>query len=496
MKKDFRVLLINCNTMLDTLITAGIGILSSCLRQKGIEVRLFDTTFYRTAERTGDDARAYALQVKKTDFADLGIVPEPGDVVEDFVRAVESYRPDLIGLSCIEVTFPLGMALLEAARHTGIPTIVGGPYATFAPEIVIRRQAVDMVCVGEGEDALVDVCERLAEGGDLLSIPNVWAKRDGRIHKNPVRPAIDLDRLPHQDWDVYDKRRFWKPMGGKISVTGTFEMNRGCPYTCSFCINSGFDSIYGDKGGYYREKNVERLIEEMVAKKERYDLAYVYLVAESFLTTSIKRVERFGRLYRDKVGLPFWVEVRPESVTREKAAILKDIGCEGISVGVESGNLWLRKNVLGRNIEDKTILRAFELLHETGIRMNANNMIGFPGETREMIFDTIALNRALRPHGVMVSFFSPYKGCTLREVCEMEGYVADEEIARDYRLGPSMDMPQLRARDLAGLHRAFPLYVKFPREEWEDIRRCEPDTPEGNRLFAEYAERYVREFMS
>ena len=74
--KEFKILLINCNTMLDTLVTAGIGILSSCLKNEGIDVKLFDTTFYRTAERTGDEARASVLQVKKTDFKDLGIEPE------------------------------------------------------------------------------------------------------------------------------------------------------------------------------------------------------------------------------------------------------------------------------------------------------------------------------------------------------------------------------------------------------------------------------------
>ena len=58
-----------------------------------------------------------------------------------------------------------------------------------------------------------------------------------------------------------------------------------------------------------------------------------------------------------------------------------------------------------------------------------------------------------------------------------------------------MDMPQLRARNLAGIHRAFPLYVKFPKEEWDDIRRCEDLSPEGDRFFAEYADRYVRQFM-
>jgi len=494
--QDFKVLLINCNTMLDTLVTAGIGILSACLKNAEIEVKMFDTTFYRTADLTGDEARASALQVRKTDFADLGIVPEEGDVVEDFVRLVEEYRPDLIGLSSVEVTHPLGARLLNAVHHTGIPTIVGGPYATFAPEIVIREQGVHMVCVGEGEQPLLELCDRMRRGEDTADIANLWIKRDGKIIRNPVRPPIDLSTLPDQDWEVYDKRRFWKPMGGRISVTGTFEMNRGCPYTCTFCINSGYDELYGALGGYYREQDVDRLVDEMAAKKEAYELSYVYLVAESFLTTNRKRIERFGKLFKEKVGLPFWVEARPESINRGKVEMLKDIGCEGISVGVESGNFDLRRNMLGRNVTDDVIIRAFDILHDSGIRVSANNIIGFPTETRDMIFDTIRLDRRIQPDGVMVSYFSPYKGATLRDICEQEGYIRDDTIAEDYRLGPTMDMPQMSSRELTGLHRTFPLYVKFPEQEWDDIRRCEEDTPEGNRLFEEYSKRYVEQFMS
>jgi len=491
-----RVLLINCNTMLDTLVTAGIGILSACIKDAGHDVKLFDTTFYRTADVTVDQARAAALQVKETDFADLGIEPNEEDVIDDFVKTVETYRPHLIGLSSIEVTHPLGVRLLDAVRGSGIPTVVGGPYATFAPEIVIRSPSVDMVCVGEGESALVELCDRLSSGEDITEIGNLWVKVDGQIHRNPVRKPIDLASLPRQDWDVYDERRFWKPMGGKISVTGTFEMNRGCPYTCTFCINSGFHELYGDLGGYYREQDVERLVDEMAEKKERYNLAYVYLVVESFLTTTRTRIQTFGRLYQEKVGLPFWVEARPESINEEKVGLLTEIGCEGISVGVESGNFELRKNVLGRNVTDKTILKAFELLRETGIRVSANNIIGFPTETRDMIFDTIRLDRALNPHGVMVSFFSPYKGATLRDMCQELGYIEDEDIAMDYRLGPTMDMPQMSADELVGLHRTFPLYVKFPEDEWKHIAAAEKNTPEGNAAFKEYSERYVSEFMS
>jgi radical SAM superfamily enzyme YgiQ (UPF0313 family) len=494
MKKDFKVLLINCNTMLDTLITAGIGILAACLKREGIEVKLFDTTFYKTREKTGDEARAHTLQVKKTDFKELGILPEETDVIEDFKKEVESYRPDLIGLSCIEVTYPLGIELLKAVRHTKVPTVVGGVYATFSPDIVIKEDCVDMVCVGEGELALVELCKRMQAGEDLTYVQNIWVKQDGTLYKNPLRRSIDMKELPFQDWGVYDRRRFWKPMGGKLSVTGTFEMNRGCPYSCTFCVNSGFNQLYKGLGGYYREQDVPRLIEEMQEKKESYNLQFVYLVAESFLTTTRTRIEEFVRLY-PRVGLPFWIEARPESITRENVELLASVGCEGISVGIESGNYELRKKVLGRDITNERIIRAFELLEGSGIRVSANNIIGFPTETREKIFDTIELNRQISSRGVMVSFFSPYRGCTLREACELEKYLKEEDIANDYRLAPTLDMPQLSRKELIGLQRTFPLYVQLPKSEWPLIKICEGNGPQAEDLYRELSEVYIEKFM-
>mgnify|MGYP003961427711 FL=1 len=56
--KDFKVLFINCNTMMDVLLPVGLSLISACLKEKGFGVKLFDTTFYKTATETGDEARA------------------------------------------------------------------------------------------------------------------------------------------------------------------------------------------------------------------------------------------------------------------------------------------------------------------------------------------------------------------------------------------------------------------------------------------------------
>ena len=95
-------------------------------------------------------------------------------------------------------------------------------------------------------------------------------------------------------------------------MTGTFEMNRGCPYSCRFCSDYGLNKLYTDNGGHYREKNIKRLVDEMKEKKERYNLEFAYLAAESFLTTKRDRITEFIERYKE-VNIPFWIEARPES---------------------------------------------------------------------------------------------------------------------------------------------------------------------------------------
>ncbi|HLA37045.1 MAG TPA: hypothetical protein VJZ02_01110, partial [Candidatus Brocadiales bacterium] len=169
--------------------------------------------------------------------------------------------------------------------------------------------------------------------------------------------------------------------------------------------------------------------------------------------------------------------------------------CEGISVGIESGNYELRKNVLGRDITNERVIHAFELLEGSRIRVSGNNIIGFPTETREKIFDTIELNRQIKAKGVMVSFFSPYRGCALREVCDLEKYLKEDDIANDYRLSPTLNMPQLTSKELTGLHRTFPLYVRFPKSEWPLIKICEGNGPQAESLYQELSNIYTEKFM-
>lgn len=489
-----KVLLIYANSSMDNLIPLGVSLLSACLKEAGHKVKLFDTTFYKTREETGDDARVKTLQVKYTNLIDFGISPKKTDMVEDFKKIVDKFKPELVAVSVVEITYLIGLRLLNAIKDLKIITIMGGIYVTFSPKEVIKEPAVDMICIGEGEEAIVELSNRIKDKKDYINVKNLWVKKEGKIYKNPVRTLVDLNKLPMQDWAIYEKKRFFKPMGGRIYIAGSVEMNRGCPYRCSFCCNEGLQKIYGKQAHYYRHKDIEVLMKEIKIKKKQYNLEYLYIVAENFLLMSDERFNKFIEHYRE-IRLPFWIETRPEPVTEEKLIKLNAVGCEGVSIGVEHGNEEFREKILNRYVKNEDIVKAFEITKKLGIRSCANDIIGFPTETRELVFETIKLNRRLDMDNVIVNIFNPYNGTKLRELSIQKGYLSRDNLARDYRSDTILNMPQLTREDLIGLQRTFAMYVKFSKDMWDEIKKCEKFDNEGNKKFEELSKIYKEKFL-
>jgi hypothetical protein len=149
--------------MLQTGVPMAICTFSAILKQEGVDVELFDTTFYKTEEITSDEARMENLQVKPFDMGDkFKHLRTREQMFEDLVRKVRDYKPDLIAISILEDMYSLSVDMLRSIEDFGIPVIAGGVFPTFAPEVVISEKAVTMVCIGEGEDVLVEVCRRLS----------------------------------------------------------------------------------------------------------------------------------------------------------------------------------------------------------------------------------------------------------------------------------------------------------------------------------------------
>ena len=487
------VLLVFANGFMDNLIPVGVSLLSACLKEKNHTVELFDTTFYRTRDKTGDEARAETLQVKETNLEDLGLSEKETDIIDDFNQTISRVNPDLIAFSALESTYFIALNLIKSINQD-IPIIVGGVYVSMAPEDVIKEEGVDIICIGEGEEALVELADRIDCNEDYSDILNLWVKKGDKIIKNPLRPLVDLDTLPMLDWSLYEKERFYKPMGGSIWICAPLEIARGCPYRCAFCCNAGLQDLYKGTGYFPREKSVEKFIEEVKMKNTQYNLQYLYIVGENFLQMNNEKFNTFCKMYKE-IKLPFWFETRPETITSERIEQLKKVRCEGISVGVEHGNEKFRREVLNRFVSNEKMIESFSIARGSGIRISANNIVGFPTETRELFFDTVELNRQLRADYLMMSIFSPYQGTKLRTLCEEKGYIPESVTAGDYRLDVSLDMPQLSREAIKGLQRTFALYVRFPKEMWPEIAKAEKLDEEGNDTFKNLGNLYKEKYM-
>jgi radical SAM superfamily enzyme YgiQ (UPF0313 family) len=158
--------------------------------------------------------------------------------------------------------------------------------------------------------------------------------------------------------------------------------------------------------------------------------------------------------------------------------------------GIEHGNEQFRARMLNRYCSNEMMLNAMRIVEKYGIAYTVNNIIGFPEETRELIFETIEFNRLINPRTMNCYLMTPYKGTKIHQYCLEHGYLRPED--KVYQLLDSVALRNqpLSYNELKGLQRTFPLYVKFPKSEWEMIKCAEKFDEEGNNIFAAYQTRY------
>ena len=476
------------------LLPSNISILSAYLKEAGIDVRLFDATLYKTAEKSLDEIRVENLQLRPFNLKEKGVDYKDTNIFDDFRAVVEEYKPDLIGVSATDDTYDLGIDLVSQVRETGIFTIIGGIYPTFSPEKVINDENVDAICMAEGEEALVELCNKLESNEDITGIRNIWVKTNGKIYKNDIRQPISLEESLYEDFSIFDEKRFYRPMQGKIYRMIPVTIDRGCPYKCDFCAAPFKRKMYKDAGvkGYFRVKSPARIIEEIKSQIGRYKADYIYFNSETFFARGQESIEEFGREYAAKIGLPFWCQTRPETITERRVKILKDMNCDRMSIGLEHGNEEFRKT-LNKNFTNEQAINAFKILEKSRIPVTVNNIIGLPDETRELAFDTIRLNRQIKADSINALFFVPYTGTPLRQYCIDKGYLDPNAKTNSLIKSSILNMPNFPPDAIKGLVRTFPLYIKMSESYFDKIKIAEKLTAEGDKIFAELRNIFYKE---
>ena len=306
---------------------------------------------------------------------------------DNFENDLRRIRPDVLVFSGVKTgEFHYYLHTARAAKNISadIFTVMGGPHTTFFPE-AIENASIDAVGVGECDDAWPQLLNALDKGENIHSIPNIYTKENwfGRwknadFNERTMALAARttaLDDLPYLDRElVYTKTHL------KHFPLRSFMSSRGCPFECTYCFEPKFNLIYRGKGPIHNRYSVQRLCEELKEVKERWKTNFIKFYDDLFWIS--KKVdpwlEEFAETYRREVGLPFFCLTRCNILTENHLKLLKPAGLHSLTMSIESGDDYIRDQIIKRHMTREQILNAFKLCSQYNVKTFANNIFGIP----------------------------------------------------------------------------------------------------------------------
>ena len=363
-RKKFKV----CLIALYSSSSIGLRYLASVLRKSGFDVSMI---FFK----------------EKNIALDLMELPtrKEYDLMEGFIKDI---HPDLIGIGVRSSFLKIASEITRRIQKSlNKPVIWGGTHATVAPEESI--QVADMICLGEGEQAILELAEKLSLNQKVTDIQNLWIRKDAQVAKNPLRPLIeDLDSLPFPDYvnenkSFIEDEKISKQDPGLQAFNLDVLTSRGCPYHCSYCSNSIFRNLYKGKGPLVRLRSVQNVLDEIKTQKEIFPrLKRVDFIDEVF-SWDKGWVEEFIEKYKRDISLPFHCMQHPITTDKEIMRMLKSAGLERVEIGIQTGSERVRKKIFERPVSDKRLIETSRIMRDLKIVPFYDLIVDNPFETPE-----------------------------------------------------------------------------------------------------------------
>lgn len=289
----------------------------------------------------------------------------PETALEEVLRS----RPwDIVGVSTTGMTLPYDLALAHLVRRVcpGAWIVAGGMEATFKPDTVLSLGPFNCVVLGEGEEPLVEMVQRLRTGHSLDAVPGTaFFNAEGNVSKLP-QAALNRDKLrdaifatPYEEMPY---ERYWARLEraygvGHLPVKAEREARLAeirsvrlitlnyCPMGCTFCSSTNF--LHAAQGG--QTAKIARLDEhECLAMLKRIVAAHpqvqtVIFQDDIFVFTQDKRILPLceGIIAAKAAGelpdtLQFISTNRIDAMNRERLTAMRRAGFRVLGFGIES----------------------------------------------------------------------------------------------------------------------------------------------------------------
>lgn len=397
---------------------------------------------------------AYLAAVLEQNNFDVTIIDCPACRMDHkkLKEELSSMQPALVGIASMTPTIPSALESARVAKEACPDTkvVMGGPHATFADtEILTEEPAVDVIVRGEGEETLLELAQNLPELRNLSKIRGITFKHDGEIVKTPNRPFIqNLDALPHPSYKSLPIERY-RICGKKFLP---LMSSRGCPFQCSFCVAS---QMFGAK---FRARSPKNVVDEMEWLISTYGAEGISFHDDA-LTLDKKRIfDICDEIISRKLKIAWGCQTRVDQVSKEVLAKMRRAGCNEVSFGVESGCQRIL-DAVKKKVSIEQSARAVRIAKEEGLFVAVSTIIGYPGETRESLKQTLDFIHTLEPDDVWLCLATPYPGTELRALIERMGWKMVTDWTLYNTMNPIFENPDLPSEEISRMRKQF--YDKF-----------------------------------
>jgi len=385
------------------------GNMATMVAQAGHSVAIYDGDFDKTLLRNSYN---YQEMFTQQHLIGEGLNNVFHPVWQEIDRTIKEFKPDVVGITAMTPKYPMVEKVAEIAKSIdpGITVVIGGHHPSIVGEQVFRNGNIDIVVVGEGEITFSELVHSLARGQrDLQGIPGIlYRNADRKIVRTASRPPIEnLDLLPITDRELILNRDY-------VSDNNIIS-TRGCPFSCAYC---GADVIWKHK---QRRRSVVNVMEEVHYLIERSGSRMISFWDDSF-TVNMKHTLELLDALKSIPGLTFSCITRLDLINTEIVNALKNAGCTTIYFGIESGNNRILA-LMNKHLTKELIRERIALVNGSGINWLGFFIMGYPGETREDILETLDFMKELDPPYTEINIFNPLPGTQTWRELETEGKV-------------------------------------------------------------------------
>ena len=408
---------VHAMTALRPSVPLGLAYVAAALRKAGHTVSILDAVALAPDKVTPG---------KKKQLFQLGLAPD------EIVARIDP-SADALGITNMwSFSWPLVREIVQKikAAYPGKPIVAGGEHFTGLAEFSMRQAPVDVIALGEGEEAAVEVFAALERGAvaDWSAIPGiVYRDRDGE----PVRSLAvrqrkkNVDEIAWPAWDLIDVETYNAHdfvNGVKFGKTIPILATRGCPYQCTYCSSPNMWTTR------WYPRNPVDVVDEIAHYKQTYG-------ATNFpfqdLTAIVKRewiLDFCRELDRRQLNIrwQFPSGTRCEVVDEEVATWLAKTGGRSLAFAPESGSERTRK-LIRKQMKTESLMNAVKASVKARLNITAFLVIGFPHDVEADMRDTIRMVRKLALTGIddiAIGFFFPIPNTQLYHELIQKGRVS------------------------------------------------------------------------